>query len=50
MIYKYPRVKVETMIHVQESPFDSLITAMIPRAIDVIQNSCGPLDRADTAA
>ena len=29
---------------IQESPIDSLIPAVIPRAIDVIRNSCGPLD------
>ena len=28
---------------IQESPIDSLIPEVIPRAIDVIRNSCGPL-------
>ena len=41
---KYPKRNVEVAIPDSESPIDSLIPAVIPRAIDVIRNSCGPLD------
>ena len=35
---------------IQESLLDSLIPAVIPRAIDVIRNSCGALENTQTLA
>ena len=40
---KYPRINVELSFVIQQSPLDSLIQAVIPRAIDMIWNSCRPI-------
>ena len=47
---KYPKETYKLRFPIQESPVDSLIPAVIPRAINVIRNRCGSLGVTKTVA